>query len=63
MRLAEMGTLLGAGKNAFWVREVRKLTDSGHQTSLISSKRQNILPGANWKTRTSFIACFRDESV
>jgi len=37
MRLAEMGTLLGSGKNAFWVREVRKLTDSGHQTSLISS--------------------------
>jgi hypothetical protein len=37
MRLAEMGTLLGSGKNAIWVREVRKLTDSGHQTSLISS--------------------------
>jgi hypothetical protein len=37
MRLAEMGTLLGAGKQAFWVREVRKLTDSGHQTSLIST--------------------------
>jgi hypothetical protein len=37
MRLAEMGTLLGSGKKTFWVREVRKLTDSGHQTSLISS--------------------------
>lgn len=37
MRLAEMGTLLGAGKNAFGVREVRKLTESGHQTSLIST--------------------------
>lgn len=37
MRLAEMGTLLGSGKEAFWVREVRKLTDSGHQTSLIST--------------------------
>ena len=37
MRLAEMGTLLGSGKNASWVREVRKLTDSGHQTSLIST--------------------------
>ena len=37
MRLAEMGTFLGTGKNAFWVREVRKLTDSGHQTSLIST--------------------------
>ena len=29
--------MLGSGKNAFWVREVRKLTDSGHQTSLIST--------------------------
>ena len=37
MRLAEMGTLAGSGKNAIWVREVRKLTDSGHQTSLIST--------------------------
>jgi len=37
MRLAEMGTLLGSGKDAFWGREVRKLTDSGHQTSLIST--------------------------
>jgi transposase len=37
MRLAEMGILLGSGKQAFWVREVRKLTDSGHQTSLIST--------------------------
>ena len=37
MRLAEMGILPGSGKQAFWVREVRKLTDSGHQTSLIST--------------------------
>ncbi len=37
MRVAEIGSLLGSGKNAFWVREVRKLTDSGHQTSLIST--------------------------
>lgn len=37
MRLAEMGTLVGSGKSSFWVREVRKLTDSGHQTSLIST--------------------------
>ena len=38
MRLAEMGSLLGSGKNAFWVREVRKLTDSGHQTGRIGGK-------------------------
>ncbi len=37
MRLAEMGTLAGTGKDVLWVREVRKLTDSGHQTSLIST--------------------------
>jgi transposase len=37
MRLAEMGTLVGSGKDALWMKEVRKLTDSGHQTSLIST--------------------------
>jgi len=37
MKLAEMGTWFGTGKDAFWVREVRKLTESGHQTSLIST--------------------------
>ncbi len=35
--LAEMGSVAGSGKNAVWMREVRKLTDSGHQTSLIST--------------------------
>jgi hypothetical protein len=37
MQLAEMGSLVGSGNNAIWVREIRKLTDSGHQTSLIST--------------------------
>jgi transposase len=37
MRLAEMGSLVGSGNNAVWMREVRKLTDSCHQTSLIST--------------------------
>jgi len=37
MRLAERGTLIGTGKNRIWVREVRKLTDSGHQTSILST--------------------------
>ena len=37
MSLAEMGTLVGSGKNKIWMREVRKLTQSGHQTSLIST--------------------------
>jgi hypothetical protein len=34
MKLAERGTLL-SGK--IWVREIRKLTDSGHQTSILST--------------------------
>jgi transposase len=37
MELAEMGSLVGSGKYAMWMREVRKLTESGHQTSLIST--------------------------
>ena len=37
MDLFEMGSHVGTGKEAVWVREVRKLTDSGHQTSLIST--------------------------
>ena len=37
MELAEMGSLVGSGKDAMWMREVRKLTESGHQTSLIST--------------------------
>jgi len=37
IRLAEMGSLVGSGKDAMWMREVRKLTNSGHQTSLIST--------------------------
>ncbi len=37
LKLAEMGSLVGSGKDAMWMREVRKLTESGHQTSLIST--------------------------
>ncbi len=37
MKLAERGSLVGTGKKALWMREVRKLTESGHQTSLIST--------------------------
>jgi transposase len=37
MRLCEMGSLVGSGKDATWMKQVRKLTDSGHQTSLIST--------------------------
>jgi hypothetical protein len=37
MKLCEMGSEVGSGKDKIWVREVRKLTESGHQTSLIST--------------------------
>ena len=37
MRLCEMGSLVGSGKDAMWMRQVRKLTDSGHQTSIVST--------------------------
>jgi hypothetical protein len=37
MQLCEMGSRVGSGKDAIWMREVRKLTDSSHQTSLIST--------------------------
>ena len=37
MKLAERGTQLS---NQFWVREIRKLTDSGHQTALLTTNFQ-----------------------
>jgi transposase-like protein len=37
LRLAELGTQLS---NHFWVREIRKLSDSGHQTSILTTNFQ-----------------------
>jgi len=37
MQLAEMGSFIGHKKSGLWVREVRKLTNSRHQTSLVST--------------------------
>lgn len=37
MKLAEMGSWIGGRHDGLWVREVRKLTTSGHQTSLVST--------------------------
>ena len=37
MKLAERRSWIGDRKTGLWVREVRKLTASGHQTSLIST--------------------------
>ncbi len=42
MKLAEMGSWVGDAKNGLWVRETRKLTQSGHQTSLISTAYSQI---------------------
>lgn len=42
MKLAECGTLLAGG---LWVKEVRKLSDSGHQTSVLSTAYR--LPAAD----------------
>ena len=38
MRLCERESLVGSSKKV-WMREVRKLTASGHQTSIISTAR------------------------
>ncbi len=37
LSLAERGTRVGTPPQALWMREVRKLTDSGHQVSLIGT--------------------------
>jgi prepilin-type processing-associated H-X9-DG protein len=37
LKLAERGTPIGSGKDRLWVREVRKLSQGGHQTSLITT--------------------------
>ena len=37
LKLAERGVWIGDPKSGLWVREIRKLTESGHQVSLIST--------------------------
>ncbi len=37
MLLSERGSLVGSGKRCYWMREVRKLKKTGHQTSIIST--------------------------
>jgi hypothetical protein len=41
MKLAERGTWLG---EKLWVREIRKLTETGHQTAVISTDFQSAAP-------------------
>jgi len=44
LKLAERGSWIGARTTGLWVREVRKLSDSGHQTSLISTAYSQTAP-------------------
>lgn len=37
MHLAERGTFVGSGKKVMWMREIRKLSESGHQSSIITT--------------------------
>ena len=37
MLLAERGSFIGDAKSGCWVKEVRKLTQSGHQTAIVST--------------------------
>lgn len=37
LKLAERGSWIGDRRDGLWAREVRKLTSSGHQTSLVST--------------------------
>jgi hypothetical protein len=37
LKLAERGSWIGDRRQGLWVREIRKLTASGHQTSLVST--------------------------
>ena len=41
MRLAERGTFLGG---MLWVREFRRLTDSGHQTAMVTTDYSGAMP-------------------
>lgn len=38
MKLAERGTLIGTKGKGLWVREMRKLTESGHQSAIICTE-------------------------
>ena len=37
MKLADRGTYIGDNKKGIWVHEIRKLTKSGHQTSIVTT--------------------------
>ena len=46
VKLAEMGTRIGSTKDGIWMREVKKLSERGHQTSIVTSAYSH-LPNEN----------------
>ena len=44
MQLSERGSFVGTGKDALWLREIRKLNDNGHQSSLLTTAYEWPLP-------------------
>jgi transposase len=44
LRLAERGSWIGDRREGLWVREIRKLNPSGHQTSLVSTAYGQLAP-------------------
>lgn len=58
MKLAEMGSWIGSRQDGLWVREIRKLTDSGHQTSLITTAFEQL----GWQNATSLFSRWSQEN-
>jgi hypothetical protein len=56
MKLAERGAQFS---NHLWVREIRKLTDSGHQTSILTTNFQALMPTL---AASLFARCLRKTS-
>lgn len=44
MKIAERGTHVGGKQKGLWVREVRKLTESGHQTAVVGMEFKSDAP-------------------
>ena len=42
LKFIQMGSWIGDKENGLWVREVRKLCQDGHQTSLVSSAKRSF---------------------
>ena len=58
LRLAERGTRISDKKTGLWVREIRKLTESGHQVSLIST----AFAGSAWEDSVRLFSRWSQEN-